>query len=145
MHHHDTLKNDPVAERDIDMLLMEEFLSESGFTEWFVAATAGWPTDGLRTLGAWHSVSSEHGESDLVVLVTANDGQRSALLIENKVNAPQQPDKASATAQGANAGSRRKAGSDLRRASWLRRRISNEPRVLTSTRSRRAMRQSRSG
>ena len=83
-----------VTERDIDILLMEEFESGSGFFEWFVSATAQWPLDGLDLLGAWHSVSNEHGESDLLVLAHLPSRERLALLIENKVDAPPQPDQA---------------------------------------------------
>lgn len=83
-----------VTERDIDILLMEEFESGCGFLEWFVGMTARWPLDGLDLLGAWHSVSNEHGESDLLVLAHRPDGRRCALLIENKVDAPPQPEQA---------------------------------------------------
>ena len=83
-----------VTERDIDLLLMEEFESCGGFLEWFVDRTARWPGDGLQLVGVWHSVSNEHGESDLVVLAHRPDGQQLALLIENKVDAPPQPEQA---------------------------------------------------
>jgi len=94
MHPDDTPKLEAIAERDIDLLLMEEFESGSGFLEWFIAVTARWPTDGLETLGAWHSVSNEHGESDVLVLAHDPGGKRLALLIENKVDAPPQLEQA---------------------------------------------------
>lgn len=93
MHLDDTPRLEAVTERDIDVLLMEEFESGSGFLEWFIGATASWSTSGLDLLGVWHSVSNEHGESDLLVL-THRDNERLALLIENKVDAPPQPDQA---------------------------------------------------
>jgi hypothetical protein len=83
-----------VTERDIDILLMEEFESGAGFLEWFVGTTARWPLDGLDLLGAWHSVSNEHGESDILVLAHRPGGELLALLIENKVDAPPQPEQA---------------------------------------------------
>lgn len=83
-----------VTERDIDIVLMEEFESGSGFLEWFVSMTVRWNLDGLQLVGAWHSVSNEHGESDIVVRANRSDGQRLALLIENKVDAPPQPEQA---------------------------------------------------
>ena len=94
MHPDDLPKLEAIAERDIDLLLMEEFESGSGFLEWFIGVTARWPTEGLEVLGAWHSVSNEHGESDVLVLVGEPGGGRLALLIENKVDAPPQPEQA---------------------------------------------------
>jgi hypothetical protein len=90
----DTPRLEAVTERDIDLLLMEEFESGSGFLEWFVTMTARWPLDGLDLLGAWHSVSHNEGESDLLVLACRPDQERLALLIENKIDAPPQPEQA---------------------------------------------------
>jgi len=83
-----------ITERDIDVLLMEEFVSGSGFLEWFAGKTARWSLDELHLRGVWHSASNEHGESDLIVLAGRIDGERLALLIENKVAAPPQPEQA---------------------------------------------------
>ncbi len=81
-----------VAERDIDLLLMEEIEGERGFFEWIVSKATAWPLDGLTLVGVWHSVSNEHGESDLLVLAQHPDKGRLAVLIENKVDAPPQPE-----------------------------------------------------
>jgi hypothetical protein len=81
-----------VTERDIDILLMEEFEGGSGFLDWFVSVTVGWPLAGFDVLGAWHSVSTDIGESDLLVLAHRPGRERLALLIENKVDAPPQPE-----------------------------------------------------
>jgi len=94
MHPDDTPKLEAIAERDIDLLLMEEFESGSGFLEWFIGVTVRWPTEGLEALGAWHSVSNEYGESDVLVLASEPGGGRIALLIENKVDAPPQREQA---------------------------------------------------
>jgi hypothetical protein len=45
--------------------------------------------------GAWHSVTHPSlGESDLIAVAVSAEGLRHALLIENKVDAPAQPDQA---------------------------------------------------
>jgi hypothetical protein len=94
MHLGDKPRLEAITERDIDVLLMEEFESESGFLEWFVGLTARWSLDELNLRDVWHSLSNEHGESDLLVLAGRTDGERLALLIENKVDAPPQPEQA---------------------------------------------------
>jgi hypothetical protein len=75
-----------VYERDIDLLLMEEFHISEAFVAWF-AQTAG--VDAARFDGAWHSVTDADGETDLLLRVRAND-QSIGILIENKVAAPEQ-------------------------------------------------------
>jgi hypothetical protein len=89
-----TPKLEAISERDIDLLLIEEFESEGGFLEWFIGMTARWPAGDLTACGAWHSVSNEHGESDVVVIADEPGGRRLALLIENKIDAPPQPEQA---------------------------------------------------
>lgn len=70
----DTPKLEAIAERDIDLLLMEEFESDCGFLEWFIGATTRWPTENLQLIGTWHSVTNEHGESDVLVLANEPGG-----------------------------------------------------------------------
>ncbi len=77
-----------VAERDIDLILMEEFHVDPTFTDWF-AEQVGLKKAGFD--GAWHSVTDQDGETDLLLRVTAL-GERVAILIENKIGAPPQPD-----------------------------------------------------
>lgn len=75
-----------VTERDIDILLMEEFHVNKDFVAWFCSEI------GLRNFspdGAWHSVSTTDGESDLLLRV-ARHGRRIGVLIENKIGAPEQ-------------------------------------------------------
>ncbi len=76
-----------VMERDIDLLLMEEFHVSSEFVTWFsvLAGVADAEFD-----GAWHSVSDQDGETDLLLRVRCGH-ERIAILIENKVAAPQRP------------------------------------------------------
>lgn len=83
-----------VDERDIDFVLLEEFHSEPEFVHWFVRKVGGNPASDIEFIGAWHSISDPTlGESD-VTLVVAADGIRMGILIENKVDAPAQPDQA---------------------------------------------------
>lgn len=75
-----------VGERDIDLLLMEEFHISNAFVSWFCTQL------GLERVvpgGAWHSVSDTDGETDLLLFVIAGD-RRLGVLIENKINAPEQ-------------------------------------------------------
>lgn len=75
-----------VEERDIDLLLMEEFQCDDAFVSWFCSLLG--LTD-LQPGGAWHSVSDANGETDLLLRVTGR-GKRIGVLIENKVAAPEQ-------------------------------------------------------
>ncbi|CAG4913859.1 PD-(D/E)XK nuclease family protein [Paraburkholderia gardini] len=75
-----------VAERDVDLLLMEEFHANDDFVSWFCSKLQ---LTQVRADGAWHSVSDADGESDLIVRVLA-DGRRIGVFIENKIAAPEQ-------------------------------------------------------
>jgi hypothetical protein len=75
-----------VAERDIDLLLMEEFHVSDNFVVWFCAVIG---LDGVSPSGAWHSVSDTDGETDLLLRVI-KDERRIGILIENKIGAPEQ-------------------------------------------------------
>ncbi len=80
-----------IAERDVDMLVMEELSASTEFREWFSSRVFGEPIYQAK-IGAWHSVSdAQLGESDLVFLFEAIDGPRTAVLVENKIDAPPQP------------------------------------------------------
>jgi len=94
-----------IAERDIDLLILEELSVSEEFREWFSSRVFGEPIY-QSEIGAWHSVSdSQLGESDLIFLFNATDGEatdgkttdgkatdgpRIAILIENKIDAPPQ-------------------------------------------------------
>jgi hypothetical protein len=75
-----------VTERDIDLLLMEEFHVSEDFVAWFCGEVG---LTSVSPAGAWHSLSDTDGESDLLLRVL-KDGRRIGVLIENKVNAPEQ-------------------------------------------------------
>lgn len=79
-----------VAERDIDLLLMEEFHVSAEFVAWFAGKFG--LADGIPD-GAWHSVSDTDGESDLILRVRCGS-DRVGILIENKVGAPEQNEQA---------------------------------------------------
>lgn len=82
-----------VCERDIDLLLLEEFLSSTDFLNWFVAHTAR--TEGtVQLVEVRRSVTQSNGESDLELCIDTEAGVRMLLLIENKVNAGLQPQQA---------------------------------------------------
>jgi hypothetical protein len=75
-----------VEERDIDLLLMEEFHVSSAFVSWFAVQVR---VGDATFAGAWHSVSDTDGETDLLLRVVSG-GTRTAILIQNKVAAPEQ-------------------------------------------------------
>ncbi len=80
-----------IAERDVDLLIMEELSVSTEFREWFSSRVFGEPMY-QSELGAWHSVSdAQLGESDIVFLFEAIEGPRTAILIENKIDAEPQP------------------------------------------------------
>ncbi|MBX3561345.1 MAG: PD-(D/E)XK nuclease family protein [Sphingomonas sp.] len=75
-----------VYERDIDLLLMEEFHASEGFVAWFAGRLG---IEDAKFDGAWHSVTDADGETDLLLRVKTRE-QRIGILIENKVSAPEQ-------------------------------------------------------
>jgi len=75
-----------VCERDIDLLLVEEFHISDDFVDWFCGEIG---LTGVSFDGAWHSLSDTDGETDILLRV-AVDGHRIGILIENKVGAPEQ-------------------------------------------------------
>ena len=81
-----------VCERDVDLLLLEEFVASEAFVSWFAAKiglSAG------RLAGCARSVTSSTGESDLDLTLDVGD-HIVKVLIENKVDAmfqPRQPER----------------------------------------------------
>ena len=75
-----------VAERDVDLLLMEEFHVSDAFVEWFCDQLG---LNGVKPAGAWHSLSDTDGESDLLLRILAGN-KRIGVLTENKIAAPEQ-------------------------------------------------------
>src|SRR6266404_8437569 len=80
-------------ERDVDLLLAEEFKVNPLFAEKFKALTK-FSGRTATVADFWVSKSNNLGESDLIVIYQSEDAERFALLIEDKVDAPLQPDQA---------------------------------------------------
>lgn len=78
-----------ISEADIDWIICVELNANSRFREWLCSRVFGSAREILH-LGAWRSVETLLGESDLLWLVKA-DGAKHLTLIENKINAPCQP------------------------------------------------------
>jgi hypothetical protein len=80
-------------ERDVDLLLAEEFSVSPKFANWFLGKTSGFRNADARVLDVYVSRSDITGESDLVVVYqqSGND-ERFALHIEDKIVAPLQAD-----------------------------------------------------
>ena len=81
-----------LAERDVDFIILEELEVSVDFGTWFSARIYEIPVF-KEKIGAWHSVTEAGlGESDIVFLFEAMDGSTQSILIENKIDAPPQPD-----------------------------------------------------
>jgi hypothetical protein len=80
-------------ERDIDLLLAEEFSVNAEFAEWMKTKTAMARSE-ARVADVLVSKSDNLGESDLIVVYEYADGGKFALMIEDKVDAPLQPEQA---------------------------------------------------
>jgi hypothetical protein len=93
----------PVEERHIDYILEEEFAVDPDFLRFFLEQARFMASDPGRIVGctdksdciAVRSVSTEHGETDLLVTYRIQDGMLpAAILIENKIRAAFQPEQA---------------------------------------------------
>lgn len=82
------IKLDTIRERDMDILIMREFYSNKAFADLFLKQVG---IDNYTILSVDHSVmDAALGESDIEVMLDVC-GKKTALLIENKVNADEQP------------------------------------------------------
>ena len=80
-------------ERDIDLLLAEELAVSPEFAKWFLSRTKKFAATPADVVDVFVSRSDVTGESDLVVVLDRADGNsRFALLIEDKIDAPLQPE-----------------------------------------------------
>jgi len=83
-----------IAERDVDLLILEELLVSQSFSNWFVSMVFSQDIY-ANTIGAWHSVcDSTLGESDLIYKFESVSGLHQAILIENKISADAQLEQA---------------------------------------------------
>ncbi|HCE4613057.1 TPA: PD-(D/E)XK nuclease family protein [Vibrio parahaemolyticus] len=79
-----------VRERDTDLLLIEELHVEPAFQRFMVENIL--PQFEIASFsGAWHSISTHNGESDVIAIFSDKNGKRVSILIENKINAAAQP------------------------------------------------------
>jgi hypothetical protein len=90
----DVIQIPSVNERDIDLLMLEEFLATPDFGVWFASQIFGEGCCPGRCISALRSVTQSSGESDLEVEYMADDGTRTLFLIENKIGAGLQPQQA---------------------------------------------------
>ena len=82
------------TERDIDLLLVEEFVASRSFSFWFLKQL-GLDASQLGEVSVFHSTRRMHNrrEIDISVDVSAGVG-RVLLLVENKLDTDEQPDQA---------------------------------------------------
>ena len=83
-----TIELKRVYERDMDMLIMEEFISDKAFARLFldkINLDDNYSIDRIS-----HSLSNENGESDITIILQYPDN-KVALLIEDKITAPTMP------------------------------------------------------
>lgn len=84
------IKIDTTLERDIDLLIIEEFVSDTEFAKIFLEAVG--IASGYSVEEAVHSkTDADFGESDIVFILNIN-GKRHALHIEDKIDAIAMPD-----------------------------------------------------
>lgn len=81
----DILPIEEIRERDIDLLLLEEIIVNENFRK-FIINNLNLSKIG-SFIGAYHSLTQERGESDLVVSYTGRDKSGFLILIENKIDA----------------------------------------------------------
>ncbi len=81
-----------VCERDIDLLLVEEFATSPFFLSWFASKIGG--IEAKELISVHRSVVQSNGESDLEVRYFDGSGQTCLILIENKVGASFHKDQA---------------------------------------------------
>lgn len=81
-----------LAERDMDLVLLEEMLSSDPFKKWLVGKLYNGTRQFGRLIGAWHTPTLEPlGSVDiLLVFEEASAHRRCAILIENKIDQPKQ-------------------------------------------------------
>ena len=76
-----------ISERDMDMLIMEEFICNEAFRDLFYSQEGIKLDRNFAVCEAYKSLSDNDGESDITFIVS--DGKtRVAILIEDKIDAP---------------------------------------------------------
>jgi hypothetical protein len=83
---------DVVEERELDLLLLLELYASDTFRRFVVQRVTH--SDETKFLGAWRSVVTHLGETDLLLLCEVANQGRVAIMIEDKIDAPFQPTQA---------------------------------------------------
>jgi hypothetical protein len=84
-----------VCERDVDLLLLGEFVANPGFVQWFIASIGFTEALGGALVRAERSATLSNGESDLELLLEhPSTGDKYMLMLENKIAAGFQPQQA---------------------------------------------------
>lgn len=84
-----TIEFKKVYEHDMDLLIMEEFISDRKFARIFLDKLK--LSDDYRVCKAFHSLADSDGESD-ITLILQYSNRKIALLIEDKIDAQTMPD-----------------------------------------------------
>lgn len=79
-----------VSERDVDLLLIEEFASSPEFVRWFLGRVDSGPYEDVEVVRCGSSITDSTGESDAEVHVRVGRVVV-AILVEDKVHAAAQP------------------------------------------------------
>ena len=81
-----------LAERDMDLLVLEEMLSSDPFKKWLVGKLYNGTRQFRRMIGAWHTPSLEPlGSVDILFVFEEMAARhKCAILIENKIDQPKQ-------------------------------------------------------
>ena len=75
-----------VTERDIDLLLLEEFVATPAFAKWFNLQTSAQDLSEEPVISAHRSVTTSTGESDLEIVMLSSDGRVNYLMIEKNLS-----------------------------------------------------------
>jgi hypothetical protein len=84
---------DYVRERDLDLVLVGALFASEPFRAFMLKSTIGW-TKRHSLVRTWVSETADAGESDVLLVVDLEDADRLALMIEDKIDAPFQPEQA---------------------------------------------------
>jgi hypothetical protein len=84
---------DHVRERDLDLVLVGALFASEPFRAFMLKSAIGW-TKRHSLVRTCVSETADAGESDVLLVVDLEDADRLALMIEDKINAPFQPEQA---------------------------------------------------
>jgi hypothetical protein len=82
-----------ILERDLDLVLMGALFASEPFRAFILKNAKGW-TKGHTLVRTCVSEMADAGETDILLVVDLEDATRLAVMIEDKINAPFQPEQA---------------------------------------------------